>query len=155
MVHQVGFTQVFTVCTMWCYCTSFVFVGGHSAFVDHLAVPTTLRHNNCLLLVPYDKQGSRCSECISHRLTLTVQVGRMQNPANSETTPSSHTNLRYVWWINVCKGKVSSTPFCMTDLNLFQLLWIDSSSYEKSTTPWRNSIIGWRIRLWRQLKPVG
>ena len=56
-------------------------------------MPTTTRHNKCLLLVPDDKQGPRCSECVIYRTTLTVQAGRLQNAAevgpHHPVTPAS------------------------------------------------------------------
>ncbi len=67
----------------------FLYRGERYAFIDDLHVPSTVRHNNCLLLVPHDKL--RCSACITYRTTLSVQVGRIQQ--SSTCSPTNHTIL--------------------------------------------------------------
>ena len=62
-------------------------------FLDDLHVLSTIRHNNCILLVPYDKPY--CSVCTTYVTTLRVQAVQMRQSATSVCTPSSGINLRY------------------------------------------------------------
>lgn len=63
------------------YLKSFINLGSSAAFIDDLSLSSgsTIRHSKCHLLLPGDKQGVRCSECIEYRTVLTVQASRMQS----------------------------------------------------------------------------
>ncbi len=73
-------------------------VGSPNSFLDDRSLlnTSTIRHNDCHLLVP-ESTHSKCRPCILHRSTLTVQYTRMESLTAEKSTPASHVNLRYMY----------------------------------------------------------
>ncbi len=65
-------------------------------YVDRSLPAATVRSNDCKLLLPPGYTQSRCSNCIKNRATISRQLSRSVVSVASHTTPSSHTNYRFL-----------------------------------------------------------
>ena len=61
-----------------------------------LVEASTIRHEDCEVLLPPDSSSSRCVRCTRHRSSLKIQAKRLQEVTQSRSEPSSHTNYHYL-----------------------------------------------------------
>lgn len=60
---------------------------------------TTIRHNECELLLPESATAKSCSKCEAYRKTLHAMASRyhkQQKACDDKTSPQSHTNYRFL-----------------------------------------------------------
>lgn len=65
-------------------------------YIDRSLPQPTVRSTNCELVLPPSNTQSRCSNCIRNRAAISRQLSRSVVSVSSHTTPSSHTNYRFL-----------------------------------------------------------
>ena len=78
----------------------FILGSSHIAYVDSKFQPfTTIRHNECELLLSGSVTAKSCSKCEAYRKTLHAMASRyhkQQKACDDKTSPRSHTNYRFL-----------------------------------------------------------
>ena len=69
-----------------------------TAYTDTVMLPySTIRHSSCEVLLSADVSRDQCVKCVKYRDTLRKLVHReKQRKPDEVTSPSSHTNYRYL-----------------------------------------------------------
>lgn len=78
----------------------FILGSSHIAYSDSKFQPfTTIRHNECELLLSESATAKSCSKCEAYRKTLHAMASRyhkQQKACDDKTSPRSHTNYRFL-----------------------------------------------------------
>ena len=106
-------------------CTHSFLRGSRIAYVDSKFQPfTTIRHNECELLLPESATAKSCSKCEAYRKMLHAMASRyhkQQKVCHNKTSPQSHTNYRFLYrLLKKPKGSIACTMPFMLQKNRFR-----------------------------------